>query len=281
MAAAGNGGGDDKKNASHETSCLPVAFGGRPTQSDASMGDIVGTMAGPALALSSDTSGSDRGPASTASSTAPRQLLVTTRGVVGASTPSSRLNRGLRSFSVAPEIVRLQYRELTPEDYELLCILDEALPKAGTTSQSTVSRLPCMMARDCLASECHICLCELQPHTRVAQLPCQHVFHQECISRWLTQCNGKCPLCMLPIECVVDSDLAKTATAVSLPFRDCSVTEACAVKSQEASLSQRPPAAGCNPQCGRWPSSGHQMHANSVLLVAGEDELQPLAGPAD
>jgi len=109
--------------------------------------------------------------------------------------------------SLAPEVVqlrRLQYRELTPEDYELLCLLDENVPKKNTTPQDLVSGLPRVLARDCHSNECHICLARLDPLIFVAQLPCGHAFHPECVSRWLTQCKGTCPLCLSPIECDLD-----------------------------------------------------------------------------
>mmetsp|Transcript_50633 Transcript_50633/g.156715 ORF Transcript_50633/g.156715 Transcript_50633/m.156715 type:complete len:198 (-) Transcript_50633:115-708(-) len=105
----------------------------------------------------------------------------------------------IRGQHITPELVRLQYREVTPEDYDLLCLLDEALPKRGTTPESTVIRLNIVPARDCNSSTCHICLSEMQPHASVRQLPCQHAFHPECISKWLTQCKGTCPVCSLPI----------------------------------------------------------------------------------
>lgn len=105
-----------------------------------------------------------------------------------------------RHLQVSPDIVRLQYRELTPEDYELLCLLDEVIPKKDTAPQCLVSRLPCLLAMESGATQCQVCLCDLQPHTRVSRLPCQHVFHPDCISKWLTQCNGTCPLCLSSVK---------------------------------------------------------------------------------
>lgn len=40
---------------------------------------------------------------------------------------------------------------------------------------------------------CAICLGEQSVHTSV-QLPCEHVFHTQCIGQWLNRCDT-CPLC--------------------------------------------------------------------------------------
>jgi len=99
---------------------------------------------------------------------------------------------------------RLQYRELTPEDYELLCLLDENIPKKNIAPPSAVTSLPRILARDCQATECQVCLARLEPSIRVVSLPCGHAFHPECIQKWLTQCKGTCPLC----NSVLDKDSA-------------------------------------------------------------------------
>lgn len=102
---------------------------------------------------------------------------------------------------------RLQYRELTPEDYELLCLLDETLPKKNTAPPNVVTSLPRALARDCTTTECQICLTRLDPYMCVVSLPCGHAFHPDCISRWLTQCKGTCPLCNSVLDCKTSEDL--------------------------------------------------------------------------
>ena len=42
-------------------------------------------------------------------------------------------------------------------------------------------------------SECSICLLHYTEETKKAT-ECQHIFHQECIGRWLLE-NNSCPLC--------------------------------------------------------------------------------------
>lgn len=98
------------------------------------------------------------------------------------------------------EVIELMYRDLSPEDFEKLSKLDERLPKRNTAHRNLVDRLPRMLAKDCSATECRVCLAELEPNAAVVKLPCCHAFHPACISKWLTQCKNTCPLCSAPIE---------------------------------------------------------------------------------
>jgi len=41
---------------------------------------------------------------------------------------------------------------------------------------------------------CSICLCEYKPQDKAVLLPCQHVFHEDCVSLW-TSNHVRCPLC--------------------------------------------------------------------------------------
>ncbi|CAE7738284.1 ATL7 [Symbiodinium pilosum] len=95
------------------------------------------------------------------------------------------------------EIMKLQYREVTPEDYELLCLLDESLPKKNTLPEALVQGLPLVPVVD-RSSKCQVCLLELGD-TKVPQLPCGHVFHFECACKWFTSCSARCPVCQVSI----------------------------------------------------------------------------------
>mmetsp|Transcript_37082 Transcript_37082/g.55407 ORF Transcript_37082/g.55407 Transcript_37082/m.55407 type:complete len:101 (-) Transcript_37082:91-393(-) len=94
----------------------------------------------------------------------------------------------------------IMYRDIRPEDFEMLCKLDEGLPKRNTLQQNLVDRLPLVPAQDCDKGDCGICLHTLEQSVHVVRLPCQHLFHPACISRWLTECKNACPLCSAAIE---------------------------------------------------------------------------------
>jgi len=105
-------------------------------------------------------------------------------------------------FGAAPELAHfmLQYRDLRPEDFDLLSKLDEGVPRRGTAPPGLVERLPRMRARNCGSAECGVCLAAFSPDLEVVRLPCRHAFHTECISRWLTEFRSTCPLCAAPVK---------------------------------------------------------------------------------
>lgn len=102
----------------------------------------------------------------------------------------------------ATEAMDLMHRELGPEDYEMLSKLDEAVPKRDVAQASLVDSLPRIRGRRELAADCGICLAKLGggDNKCAVRLPCEHPFHLECISKWVTQCKNACPLCSAPID---------------------------------------------------------------------------------
>lgn len=46
---------------------------------------------------------------------------------------------------------------------------------------------------------CSICLCEYEKGEKLVQLPCKHIFHEDCITSW-TDNNTRCPLCNTDLE---------------------------------------------------------------------------------
>lgn len=96
------------------------------------------------------------------------------------------------------EAVSMMHRELTPEDYEKLCKLDEAVPTRNTLEEGHVDNLPRLCDWEKSDGECGVCLSNLSSGD-VAKLPCGHSFHAPCIKKWLTQCKNTCPICYVVI----------------------------------------------------------------------------------
>jgi hypothetical protein len=69
----------------------------------------------------------------------------------------------------------------------------------GSGEDMTVTKLSGLRAGECGATECCICLREMEEGDSVVQLPCGHTFHPLCAGRWLTQSTHRsCPLCKRP-----------------------------------------------------------------------------------
>eukprot|EP00638_Chattonella_subsalsa_P010455 CAMPEP_0117753386 /NCGR_PEP_ID=MMETSP0947-20121206/12189_1 /TAXON_ID=44440 /ORGANISM="Chattonella subsalsa, Strain CCMP2191" /LENGTH=146 /DNA_ID=CAMNT_0005572247 /DNA_START=281 /DNA_END=721 /DNA_ORIENTATION=+ len=54
-----------------------------------------------------------------------------------------------------------------------------------------------------LGPECCICLNEYTGNQDLTKLPCQHIFHNKCIFKWLST-SPNCPLCANDIENLID-----------------------------------------------------------------------------
>lgn len=67
-----------------------------------------------------------------------------------------------------------------------------------TMKSEDVDRLP----RHAVEEEninCSICLEDIPVNTQVMKIPCNHVFHTECLSTWLKDQSYMCPLCRQPV----------------------------------------------------------------------------------
>jgi len=128
----------------------------------------------------------------------------------------------------------LQFRELTPEDYEVLQQLDEVNARSNGPAvmglfdssgadlaainrwqpssngqwrpQRTAMRpnalLPAPESGDWKGEDCAICLECLKDTETVCALPrCGHVFHKTCIECWLTRGKPSCPLDAIEVDC--------------------------------------------------------------------------------
>lgn len=99
------------------------------------------------------------------------------------------------------KLIDLQHRDLTPEDYELLLLLDDSVaPK--TVSESLLQSLAVMTVEEAktVGELCSICMELYQASQVVKQLPCAHFFHEDCIDMWLSNSSLNCPLDGLAVE---------------------------------------------------------------------------------
>jgi len=100
------------------------------------------------------------------------------------------------------ELHDLLFREIRPEDYDLLCRLDAAVkPMDGGAAAAKVAdaveNLP-TLSEDAIKDEsCSVCLTPFEAGDAVPELPCNHYFHRACLARWLSERPGRptCPLC--------------------------------------------------------------------------------------
>jgi len=106
-----------------------------------------------------------------------------------------------RISEVESQIQMMQFRDIDPEDFELLRLLDETNPRTNQGAlMSTIGSLPRIEACRCLSSTCGICLEPFAADALLTQLPCQHPFCTQCIEVWLTTCKSNCPICQTNID---------------------------------------------------------------------------------
>ena len=100
-------------------------------------------------------------------------------------------------------------RDLTPEDYETLLKLDDSVAKK--TAGNIISKISAVdLSPAESSSTCGICLLAFSdsplapppsppPPCVIKRLSCGHVFHAECIDRWLQNYADRCPIDNKPL----------------------------------------------------------------------------------
>lgn len=111
---------------------------------------------------------------------------------------ASRAHRLLACGLSEHEVFDLLYRDITPEDYDMLLRLDELVPKK-TASAEAVDGLRKISAGERRHETCGVCLMPFEDgdyEDGVLTVPCPaaHEFHRACISRWLTEYKNTCPV---------------------------------------------------------------------------------------
>ncbi len=81
-----------------------------------------------------------------------------------------------------------------PVEEEIAVLSEESFDKIPKVNFSPM---------DSSTFNCTICFTDFEPGEELKQLPCGHMFHEDCIKPWLTNNNKSCPTCR---EDVVDQD---------------------------------------------------------------------------
>lgn len=118
----------------------------------------------------------------------------------------SRLCEGtLQCGLTASEVEQLLTRDLSPEDYDLLLKLDEALaPRDAVAPEIARKALNHETTTVSGSSEspdggCRICLEDaFEIGAEISRTKCEHFFHTNCLVTWCSTHN-RCPLCSAPI----------------------------------------------------------------------------------
>ena len=116
------------------------------------------------------------------------------------------------SGTSAPEARRLRwatctFRNLTAEVAEFHEVLLRGHEDQKRLEGSTLVLPPTKVRQD---TGCACCLEEFLPTSRVVVLQCGHVYHKECISRWLlspSAAAGMCPVCRVCLEFARDANI--------------------------------------------------------------------------
>jgi len=87
-------------------------------------------------------------------------------------------------------------RDLTPEDYDLLLRLDEAVAKKTVKQETLTNLMEQIIDKEAqLAEVCTVCMFNYELGDRAKYLPCNHFFHVDCIVPYLSSYGQSCPVC--------------------------------------------------------------------------------------
>jgi len=66
-------------------------------------------------------------------------------------------------------------------------------------SQAQITSLPVPSAGEVAGKDCPVCQEDLHAEDCTRRMPCGHMYHQDCLSRWL-HIHNSCPVCRAPIS---------------------------------------------------------------------------------
>jgi len=76
-------------------------------------------------------------------------------------------------------------------------IANEAIPEEEQPIVSTedFEKLPIEILNETIDNDCAICIDKLKKGNEIIKLPCNHLFHVDCIKSYFLNYNNKCPMC--------------------------------------------------------------------------------------
>jgi len=76
-------------------------------------------------------------------------------------------------------------------------IANEAIPEEEQPIVSTedFEKLPIEILNETIDNDCAICIDKLKKGNEIVKLPCNHLFHVDCIKSYFLNYNNKCPMC--------------------------------------------------------------------------------------
>lgn len=68
-----------------------------------------------------------------------------------------------------------------------------------TINEEDLEKLPIEKFNSDEEIECSICRMEMEKEDEYFNIECKHMFHKECLEKWLTECNYTCPVCRIEL----------------------------------------------------------------------------------
>ena len=68
-----------------------------------------------------------------------------------------------------------------------------------TINEEDLAKLPIKKFNSDEEVECSICRMEMEHDDEYFDIECKHIFHKECLEKWLTECNYTCPVCRIEL----------------------------------------------------------------------------------
>ncbi|NP_001155404.1 RING finger protein 181-like [Acyrthosiphon pisum] len=104
------------------------------------------------------------------------------------------------------EMPTVRLERLTRETFRMLFDHDPArygdiinFQNTPPASKSEIEKLKAPSFEELIDEQCRICLSQYQLNDKALNMPCNHIFHENCLKTWLEKSNF-CPLCKFELK---------------------------------------------------------------------------------